>query len=161
MLELFCRSADGIQLAAGSQLTPIPIDEEIASLSAIVLDDTYYAFIIDGRRDVDQLPWIGAEQLIPLKACAWLDLTRRKANGENIDTKNIRKHANDTMRLSQLLSPDSSIALATKIASDLNDFLQGVAADGTYDPKSLEVGGTLEEILARIAHAYGMKAPGA
>jgi hypothetical protein len=31
MLELFCRSPDGIQLAAGSHLTPIPLDEAVAS----------------------------------------------------------------------------------------------------------------------------------
>src|SRR5882724_775014 len=45
MLELFCRSPDGMVLAAGSQLTPIPIEDETASLSAILLDDAYYAFI--------------------------------------------------------------------------------------------------------------------
>jgi hypothetical protein len=155
MLELFCRPPDGIRLAAGSRLTPIPIDEAIASLSAIVLDDAYYAFILGGRRNIDQLPWIGAEQLIPLKARAWSDLTDRKANGENIDTKDIRKHANDVIRLSQLLAPDSRIELTPKIAADLKQFLDGVGADGTYDPKSIQVPGTLAEILARIGQAYG------
>lgn len=157
MLELFCRSPDGIRLADGSRLTPIPINEVIASLSAIVLDDAYYAFIIHGRRSIDRLSWIGAEQLIPLKARAWIDLTARKGNGESIDTKDIRKHANDAVRLSQLLTPDSRIALAAKIAADLSQFLDGVAADGTYDPKSLQIPGTLEEILVRIAQAYGLK----
>ena len=123
MLELFCRSPDGIQLAAGSRLTPIPIGEAIASLSAILLDNAYYAFIINGRKEINQLPWIGAEQLIPLKARAWLDLTARKTNGATIDTKDIRKHANDAVRLSQLLTPDSHVTLATTIASDLSQFL--------------------------------------
>ncbi|MGH9586465.1 MAG: hypothetical protein ACRD3F_05900, partial [Acidobacteriaceae bacterium] len=53
MLELFCRSPAGIQLAGDSRLTPIPIGDAVASLSAILLDDTYYAFIINGRREVD------------------------------------------------------------------------------------------------------------
>jgi len=157
MLELFCRSPDGIRLAEGSHLTPIPIDEVIASLSAIVLDDAYYAFIIEGRITIDQLSWIGAEQLIPLKARAWNDLTARKANGESIDTKDIRKHANDAVRLSQLLVPDSRIALAEKLAADLSLFLDGVAADGTYDPKSIQIPGTLAQILARIARTYGLQ----
>jgi hypothetical protein len=39
MLELFCRAPDGIKLAEGSHLTPIPLDEAVASLSAILLDD--------------------------------------------------------------------------------------------------------------------------
>jgi hypothetical protein len=45
MLELFCRAPDGIKLAEGSHLTPIPIDEAVASLSAILLDDAYYEFM--------------------------------------------------------------------------------------------------------------------
>jgi hypothetical protein len=76
-------------------------------LSAILLDDAYYEFILAGRREVDGLPWVGEDRLIPLKASAWLDLGERQAKGEPIDTKNIRKHANDVLRLSQLLAPDT------------------------------------------------------
>ncbi|MCK7468889.1 MAG: hypothetical protein MZU91_12715 [Desulfosudis oleivorans] len=108
MLELFCRAPEGIRLAEGSHLTPIPIDEAVASLSAILLDDAYYEFILAGRREVDGLPWVGEDRLIPLKASAWLDLGERQAKGEPIDTKNIRKHANDVLRLSQLLAPDTA-----------------------------------------------------
>jgi hypothetical protein len=39
--------------------------------------------------EIDQLPWIGAEQLIPLKARVWLDLTARKADGETIDARRL------------------------------------------------------------------------
>jgi len=59
MRELFCRAPEGIRLAEGSHLTPIPIDEAVASLSAILLDDAYYEFILAGRREVDGLPWVG------------------------------------------------------------------------------------------------------
>jgi hypothetical protein len=38
------------------------------------------------------------------RASPWLDLGERQAKGEPIDTKNIRKHANDVLRLSQLLA---------------------------------------------------------
>ena len=72
MLELFCRAPDGIKLAEGSHLTPIPLDEAVASLSAILLDDEYYAFIMAGRKESDGLPWVGEDRLIPLKASAWL-----------------------------------------------------------------------------------------
>jgi len=95
MLELFCRAPDGIYLAEGAHLTPIPIDEAVASLSAILVDDAYYAFILAGRKEVDGLPMVGEDRLIPLKARAWLDLTERHARGEHVDAKDIRKHAND------------------------------------------------------------------
>jgi hypothetical protein len=156
MLELFCRAPVGIKLAEGSHLTPIPIDEVAASLSAILLDDAYYEFILAGRKDVGGLPWVGEDRLIPLKASAWLDLRERHTNGEPVDSKNIRKHANDVLRLSQLLAPDVRIEVAPRIAQDLNSFLDGIEADRTIDPKSLEINSSVAEMIERIAQAYGL-----
>ena len=68
MVELFARAPDGLQPAEGSRLTPIPLDEAVSSLSAILLDESYYAFIMAGRREVGGLPWVGEDRLIPLKA---------------------------------------------------------------------------------------------
>lgn len=42
MIELFTRKLDAIQLPEDAVLTPLPIDEDISSLSAILLDDDYY-----------------------------------------------------------------------------------------------------------------------
>jgi len=154
MLELFCRSPDGIRLAETSRLTPIPFDETVSSLSAILLDEVYYRFILDGRREFEGMSWIGEDRLIPLKAHAWLDLSDRKARGEPVDSKNIRKHANDVIRLSQLLSPEVGIPSSPKIVEDLNRFLTALAADETYSPKSLGFDAPLSEITGRIALAY-------
>jgi hypothetical protein len=160
MLELFCRAPDGIKLAEGSHLTPIPIDEAVASLSAILLDDAYYEFVLAGRKEVDGLPWVGEDRLIPLKASAWLDLSERQAKGEHVDTKNIRKHANDVMRLSQLLAPEIRIPVAARIAEDLNRFLDGIEADRSIDPKSIKLNNTVAEIAGRIAQAYELRRAG-
>jgi hypothetical protein len=89
MLELSCRAPDGIHLAEGAHLTPIPIDEAAASLSAILVDDVYYEFILAGRNEIDGLPMVGEDRLIPLKARAWLDLNERHARGEHVDAKDI------------------------------------------------------------------------
>lgn len=159
MLELFSRAPDGIKLAAGSRLTPIPLDEAVASLSAILLDDDYYAFIVAGRKESDGLPWVGEDRLIPLKASAWLDLTARHAKGEPVDTKSIRKHANDVMRLSQLLAPDVRIPLAARIGDDLSRFLGRLATERSIDPKSLKLNSSVAEIVQRIAQAYALTPP--
>jgi hypothetical protein len=156
MLELFCRAPEGVNLAEGSHLTPIPIDEAAASLSAILLDDAYYEFILAGHKEVDGLPWVGEDRLIPLKASAWLDLGERQAKGEPVDSKNVRKHANDVLRLSQLLAPDVRIEVAPRIEQDLNHFLDGIEADRTIDPKSLGINSSVAEIAERIARAYGL-----
>lgn len=89
MVELFARAPDGLKLAEGSHLTPIPLDEAVASLSAILLDEAYYAFIMAGRRETDGLPWVGEDRLIPLKAVAWLELTAPKEKGEKVDAKDV------------------------------------------------------------------------
>lgn len=154
MLELFCRAPEGITLAEGSHLTQIPIDEAAASLSAILLDDAYYEFILAGRKEIDGLPWVGEDRLIPLKASAWLDLGDRQAKGEQVDSKNIRKHANDVLRLSQLLAPDTRIAVAPRIAEDLARFLGGIEADRSIDPKAIKINNSVAEISERIALVY-------
>lgn len=155
MVELFARAPDGLEPAEGSQLTPIPLDEAVSSLSAILLDDAYYEFIMAGRRELDGLPWIGEDRLIPLKAIAWLDLNARKEQGANVDAKDVRKHLNDVLRLSQLLAPATRIPLVQKIGDDLVQFLAAVADDTAIDPKVLQLGNvTVTELVARIAQAY-------
>lgn len=82
MVELFSRAPDGLVPAQGSLLTPIPLDAAVSSLSAILLDDAYYEFILTGRREANGLPWVAEDRLIPLKAIAWLELSARKDQGE-------------------------------------------------------------------------------
>jgi hypothetical protein len=95
MIELFSRRSDAIQLPDDAVLTPLPIDEDISSLSAILLDDDYYAFLRSGKIVIDGVTVLGPAYLIPFKAKAWLDLSMRKKMGEPVDSKNIRKHKND------------------------------------------------------------------
>lgn len=157
MLELFARVPDALQPLADGHLTPIPFDEAVSSLSAILLDDDYYAFIMDGRREVDGLSWVGEDRLIPLKAQAWMDMLARKQQGDPIDSKHIRKHLNDVMRLSALLAPGSAIELPERLKDDLRSFIQAVREDGTADPKALGIGQvTLSELLDRLGAAYGL-----
>lgn len=160
MVELFARAPDGLKPAEGSQLTPIPLDEAVSSLSAILLDEAYYAFIMAGRREVDGLPWVGEDRLIPLKAIAWLDLNARKEQGAKVDTKDVRKHLNDVLRLSQLLAPATRIPLDKKISDDMTRFLTAIGSDNSIDPKALQLGNvTTAELVARIAQAYEIDLP--
>lgn len=157
MLELFARAPEALQPMAGSHLTPIPFDEAVSSLSAILLDHDYYAFIMAGRRDADGLSWVGEDRLIPLKALAWLELLGRKQQGDQIDSKNIRKHLNDVLRLSSLLAPGAMIPLPGRLQDDLRRFIQIAQKEGHIDPKALGLGqATLPEVLNRLTVAYGL-----
>ncbi len=155
MIELFSRAPDGFQPGEGCRLTPIPLDEAVTSLSAILLDEVYYNFIMTGRHERNGLPWVGAERLIPLKAAAWLDLTARKAAGEQVDSRDIHKHLKDVLRLSQLLAPATRIPLVAKIAEDMAHFLSALKTEASVDLKSLRLGNaTVAELAGRIAQVY-------
>ena len=157
MLELFSRAPDGLQLHNGAQLTPIPVDEAVSSLSAILLDEQYYRFILAGRQTADEITWLNAEHLIALKASAWLDLSARQQAGEAVDSRNVRKHLNDVLRLSQLLSPELVIGLPEKVALQMNEFLQQLQANAP-DLKSLgmERSSTLPILIERLRKIYAL-----
>ena len=83
MLELFSRVPNGLNFVPPGHLTPIPMDEQISSLSAILLDDAYYHFVMTGRKNKYGMPsWVGEDRLIPLKAVAWMEMNERVKNGE-------------------------------------------------------------------------------
>ena len=48
ILELFSRRPELIEPPADCHLTPLPIADEVSSLSAILLDDEYYDFVQEG-----------------------------------------------------------------------------------------------------------------
>lgn len=123
MLELFSRKPDGIELGDGQSIVPIPAGADQHSLSAILLNDTYYSLIQNHNLTPDGLPFADATALIPLKAHAWTNLTQRKAAGENIDSKNIAKHRNDVFRLAATLPGEPGPELPAPIIADLNKFL--------------------------------------
>ncbi len=115
MIELFSTRIDAIHLPETAVLTPLPLADGISSLSAILMDEAYYGFLREGIVQKGGVTIPDAAHLIPFKAKAWLDLRKRKALGEHIDSKNIRKHRNDVFRLSVLLSPSAKLALPEKI----------------------------------------------
>lgn len=159
MIELFSRRLDELPLGNEAQLTPLPVGGAIASLSAILLDEDYYDFVLRGRRQDDGLAWIEADRLIPLKASAWLDLGARLAAGEKVDGRDVRKHINDVFRLSQLLAADARIELPGKVAGQFAEFLPRAAAED-IDLKQLGVAGPGQAgIIARLAVIYGMAEP--
>jgi hypothetical protein len=155
MIELFSRVPDALTISEDSHLTPIPMDEEVSSLSAILLDDEYYDFIHEGKQETDGLPVAGPTYLIPLKAKAWLDLTKRREAGEAIDQKDINKHKNDVFRLYQIIDPALSIDLPGSIAENLRDFLNRVEESKSVDLKSLGLRRTtLDEVIANLRSIY-------
>jgi hypothetical protein len=127
-IELFSRNPTGFELAPG-EVIPVEIEPDHHSLSAILLNEDYYTLIRTHHDNRDGLEVANATSLIPLKAFAWLDLTRRKAEGETIDSKKIKKHRNDVFLLAATLPGDPGPELPTAVTVDLARFLQSFPTD--------------------------------
>jgi hypothetical protein len=157
MIELFSRQAEGIDLPADFRFTKVPVDDEIISLSAILLDNDYYAALLGSRVVVNGISLLSEALLIPFKAKAFLDLTERRMRGEDVDRRTITKHRNDVFRLLQLLSEESRIDLAEPIRQDLRAFLNLVAQDDTFDPRSFRVQLAPDEGIDLLAEVYALR----
>lgn len=126
MIELFSRKQDWFLPKKDQNIAPIHVDDEISSLSAILLDDNYYVFLRDGILMIDGVSILNVEHIIPFKAKAWLDLKTRKERGEHVDSRDIKKHKNDVIRLSILLTPITKVDIPNAIKEDLSQFIQNL-----------------------------------
>ena len=57
-----------------------------------------------------------------------MDLTNRKAAGENVDSKHIKKHKNDVFRLTELIDPTVKITAPQGVYTDVKSLCSGCKA---------------------------------
>lgn len=153
MLELFSKSPFEIGMEE-QVLAPMHIDDEVSSLSAILLNDVYYQMLLDGKIEVEGLMILSPVFIIPFKAKAWLDLTDKKNKGISVDEKDIRKHKNDIARLVVVVDGNAPIALPREVKEDMGLFLSQYEKEPA-DLKNLGLGNfTNAEIIRRIKDIY-------
>jgi len=70
-IELFSRVPDMIKVPEGAHLTPIPVGEELSSLSAILLNDDYYHYATSHTVILDNLNFVNKNAIVVLKAIAY------------------------------------------------------------------------------------------
>lgn len=158
MIELFSKLPNNFKLNFDRELTPIHIDDSIVSLSAILLNDDYYDLLVKGKLTVDGYSLIEMETVILFKIKAWLDMKERKESGEDIDTKNIKKHKNDVFRLLANVSPTSRIEPSIEIRKDIIQFIEQIKEDKP-DLKNLGIRGTsFDEMLEILGDIFLGKA---
>lgn len=131
-IELFSKSPD-YHLKADTTIIPLHIDDDVSSLSAILLNDDYYNFMLKGRRMLTGVSVLGAEYIIPFKMYAWLDLHKRKEDGKHVNSRDLRKHKLDVFRLLDIIDIDSKVELSERIKSDVIKFIESVADEDLDD----------------------------
>jgi hypothetical protein len=156
MIELFARKPEMVVLPDDATLTRIDVEQDVVSLSAILLNDAYYEALQNATRTIDKITVLNETLLIPFKAHAFLDLSDRLAAGQKIDSKTIKKHRNDVFRLVQLLPKGVTVNLSGPIQADLKRFLDADNADGGIDMKALGLPFTHDEGRNILRSTYGL-----
>lgn len=123
MIEIFSRPQNHVVLHPDTHLMPLHMEDEVSSLSAILLNDDYYEFLLNGRTVMDGISILDAEHIIPMKMKAWLDLKDKKAQGIHVNSRDIRKHRLDVFRLFPLVRENSVISVPKSVRDDIEHFI--------------------------------------
>lgn len=155
-LEFFARRLDAIPLSKDAHLTPIPLEKDIDSLSAILLDDDYYGCLASGTQEIEGIRVLKPEFIVPFKARAYLDLVKRKEEGDNtVKGDDIKKHRLDVFRMYNLLVLDQPILLPLTIVKDIQHFVEAMRATQEVDLKAAGIRDkSLEDVLNNLRSVY-------
>lgn len=146
MIELFART--DYLLEGGGELTSIHIDDSVSSLSAILLNDAYYQTLLRGRDIIDGFSVLKHSWLIPFKAKAWLDLNARNQRGEHVDSRNLKKHRNDIIRMTAELILERC-ELPDEVRDDMADFIEAMNVSD-QEIKNLKLRGVRAEDIRQL-----------
>ena len=152
MIELFART--DFKLKEMNGLTPIHIDDDVSSLSAILLNEDYYSVLLDGKVIVQELSVLRPEYLLLFKAKAFLDLSTRKTKGEHVDSRDIKKHKNDILRIVMEFVLEKVEALPENVHTDMKEFIEKLNEE-PFDKNLLkDYGLSNSEVVERLQQLY-------
>lgn len=152
MIELFSRT--DFKLKEMNGLTPIHVDDEVSSLSAILLNEDYYAVLLEGKVVINELPVLRPEYLLLFKAKAYLDLNERRTKGEHVDSRDVKKHKNDILRITTEFVLEKVDGLPQNVHTDMENFIKMLEVE-PFDKNLLkEYGLSSNEVVARLQQLY-------
>ncbi len=133
-------------------LTPIPTEGEADSLSAILLDEDYYACLQEGTVVIDDVRVLKPEYLLVFKAMAYLNLVEQRDEGLTVKSEDIRKHRLDVFRVFQLLPIELRVKLPDSVRKDVENFIATMRLD-TPDIRNIGIKTiSAEEVLDNIVN---------
>jgi len=152
MIELFARTE--FKLREQNVLTPIHIDDNISSLSAILLNGDYYSALLKGRTVINGLSVLRPEYLILFKAKAYMDLKAKRDSGEMVHSSEYKKHKRDVLRIVVEMPVEKTNDLPPAVSRDITDFISSLE-DDPFDETTLKnYGVTTEEISDRLIAVF-------
>ena len=96
-------------------------------MSAILLNDDFYKFMMAGRKVVDGIGVLGAEYLIPFKMYAWINLLDRKRAGEHVNERDLKKHKYDVFRLLQIVTAGTKVESEGLVTESIHRYVEEIS----------------------------------
>lgn len=128
-IELLSRYPDILGEPTGFHLTPIPVGEEIPSLSAILLDEEYYHQTIESSIIENNVRIANPLSLMCLKMKAFLNLTNEKETNLSVRSADIKKHRDDVFKLLAMrIDPFTSVELSANMKGEVTTFIRLIEA---------------------------------
>ena len=106
---------------------------------------------------MDGITVLDPVHLIPFKAKTYVDLSARKARGEHVNTRDLKKHKKDVFRLLQLFGPETTAELPDAVRDDMEECIAMSEREGV-PLEQMGVGLTIGEALGLLREAYGLTA---
>lgn len=155
-IELLSRHSDILGEPSGFVIEPIPVDEEVSSLSAIIMDDDYYNFTIKNSFVDNGLKVATPLALIVLKIKAYLNLVAEKEQGHHVNTKHIKKHRSDVLKLVATSPIDDPVPVSDEIIESVTDFIGKIRALLPSQGLEAALGRSSEDIESYLEVLDGM-----
>ena len=157
-IELLSRSPEPLTIPEG--IRRVHIDDDVSSLSAIILDEKYYRLLENGCEIKDGIRVLKVEYLILFKMFARMNLKAAKERyresgnkSDFVNDKDYKKHKNDVFRLLQIVPPDLRLDLPEKIRNDVKQFLDHVSEEPP-DLKALGISMEVNEAMEMLRNVY-------
>ena len=109
----------------GFHLTPIPVSDDISSLSAILMDEEYYNQTVAGSIIENGIRIANPLSLLCLKVKAFLNLTEEKKSNSAVRNSDIKKHRDDVFKLLAMrIDPFTPVELSPAMKESIGNFIR-------------------------------------
>ena len=137
IIEFFSRKPeyfDDSKVERKGHITPIETGDGISNLSAILLDDNVYEYIISSRTSLNGISTVTLECILGLKCVAWMgnkELFESETDG--ITEFTVRKHMQDIITISNTIGEPGSLEYPEEIIKKIKQSkitLEQMQSDG-------------------------------
>ena len=125
-IELLSHHSDILGEPSGFHIEPIPLSEDLSSLSAIMMDDDNYELTVANSAEQDGVRIATPTTLICLKDRAYLNLLKDRANGKQVNSKDIKKHKTDVLKLIATASIPEPVAVPQSVYDSVMEYAASI-----------------------------------